>query len=78
MFAFVLDGISFEYSMEYTLEKKEDKDYIKPVKDSLVFETDQGYYHLDNLFEGNKVLGKKIKIKLIIQLPRRRQKYTYT
>lgn len=58
---FFLDGISFDYTMDYLLEKKDGKDYVKPIKSDLVFDVDRGFYHFDNLFEGNKQLGKKKK-----------------
>lgn len=51
--------------MDLEIIEKNNKHYMKPVKTNLPYELDRAYFHLENLFNGNKVLGEYIFIFLV-------------
>lgn len=49
----------FTYGFTYdTVEKSDGKEYISNVKPNVEFKLGTSYYQLDNLFDGNKELGR--------------------
>lgn len=48
---------TFDYEMDYNLVKKHGKEYMNIVRSSVDIKTPRAYFHLTNLFNGNKELG---------------------
>lgn len=53
------DGLDIKYSMYFEILKKKDgKDYIQNLKPKVNFTVKKANFHFDNLFDGDKTLGK--------------------
>lgn len=53
-----LDGVSYTYDFYYDLQEKNGKKYFKAKGGDLVYKVKNAHYQLDNLFNGDKRLGK--------------------
>uniref|UniRef100_A0A1B6FCP9 Uncharacterized protein n=1 Tax=Cuerna arida TaxID=1464854 RepID=A0A1B6FCP9_9HEMI len=52
-----LVNVNITYKFDYKLEKVKGEDYLKITSKKLVFDTTRLYTRMDNLFNGDKVLG---------------------
>lgn len=46
------------FKFDFELEKRKGEEYVKVTKSKLVFNTSRMYVHMENLFNGDKLLGK--------------------
>ena len=46
------------YKYDWDMVKRNGKDYMNFTKSDLLFENGQAYFNLDNLFNGDRLLGK--------------------
>ncbi|GLV41783.1 uncharacterized protein CBL_12072 [Carabus blaptoides fortunei] len=54
-----VDG-TYTYDVDYKIIEKKGVKYIEIDKSSIAYETKRSYYHLDNLFNGDGVLGEQM------------------
>lgn len=55
---FILVDADFEYKSDFTLAKKDGLDYGVISNEKFNYTSGRSYYNLENLFNGNKQLGK--------------------
>lgn len=52
-------GVKFSYKYEWVLDRRSNGlDYVKVTSNSLPFTVERMHIHLENLFNGDKLLGK--------------------
>lgn len=59
----ILDDVSAVYSMDYDYIKKGNDQYLKPKKGHITYKLGGMKVQFDNLFNGDKLLGKRKKSK---------------
>lgn len=57
LFFSLLVNSTFHYTVDFDLVDKNGKEFIQTKNPQLTYVTERSYYHLDNLFNGNKLLG---------------------
>ena len=54
--------VKADYILNWEIKKKKDgKEYVVPVNSKLNFEPENFRIHLENLFNGNRLLGRSLK-----------------